>query len=112
MSKTTTPNYSPEMVAAIKAAQPLNAAKAADLAETFGKSPRSVIAKVLSLGLPYTSARPSRKDGSAVLRKAEIVRQITEAVSCDSPLSGLVKAPRKDLVSLREALLTAVLMGS
>ena len=48
-------NYTPEMVAKMVAAQPLNLAMAKDLASDFGLSHRSVISKAKSLGLEYLS---------------------------------------------------------
>ena len=91
-------NYTPEMEQAIKAASPLNIASAKDLANKLGRKPRSIIAKAISMGLPYNAAKPSRKDGSPVVRKAELVSAIEESLSSDAgSLVGLEKATRSAL---------------
>ena len=91
-------NYTPEMEQAITEASPLNIAKAKDLAEKIGRKPRSVIAKAISMGLPYNAAKPSRKDGSPVVRKAELVSAIEKSLSSDAgSLVGLEKATRSAL---------------
>ena len=91
-------NYTPEMEQAITEASPLNIAKAKDLANKLGRKPRSVIAKAISMGLPYDAAKPVRKDGSPVVRKAELVSAIEESLSSDAgSLVGLEKATRSAL---------------
>ena len=81
------PNYTPSMLATIKGYDSFNKDVAAEIAVKIGKSPRSVIAKIKSLGLPYTVQRPVRKDGSPVSRKAETV-------------AAIAKAPRSALIAL------------
>ena len=49
-------NYTEKMVATLRDSQPLNLAKAKDLAADFGLSHRSVISKAKSLGLEYVAA--------------------------------------------------------
>ena len=61
-------NYTPEMEQAITEASPLDIAKAKDLAEKLGRKPRSIIAKAISMGLPYNAAKPARKDGTPIVR--------------------------------------------
>ena len=94
-------NYTPEMEQAIKAASPLDIATAKVLANKLGRKPRSVIAKAISMGLPYNAAKPTRKDGSPVVRKAELVSAIEKSLSAgDGSLVGLEKATRSALDSL------------
>ena len=91
-------NYTPEMEQAITEASPLNIAKAKDLANKLGRKPRSVIAKAISMGLPYNAAKPARKDGTPVVRKAELVSAIEKSLSSDAgSLVGLEKATRSAL---------------
>ena len=94
-------NYTPEMEQAIKAESPLNIAKARVLAEKLGRKPRSVIAKAISMGLPYNAAKPTRKDGSQVVRKAELVSAIEKSLAAGKgSLVGLEKATRSALDTL------------
>ena len=94
-------NYTPEMEQAITAASPLNIAKARKLADKLGRKPRSVIAKAISMGLPYEAAKPTRKDGSAIARKAELVSAIENSLSAGAgSLVGLEKATRSALDTL------------
>ena len=52
-------NYTPEMVARITAAAPLNLAKAKELAADFGTvTYRSVISKAQSIGVEYVKLSP------------------------------------------------------
>ena len=97
----TQPNYTPAMLAVINGYDAFNKATATEIADKIGKSPRSVIAKIKSLGLPYTVQRPVRKDGSAITRKAETVAAIAKALDMDlNDLDGLAKAPRSALIAL------------
>ena len=94
-------NYTTDMVAVIQSYDSFNADVAQDIADQIGKSRRSVIAKIKSLGLPYAIKRPTRKDGSPVSRKADTVAAIAKAL--DMPvddLDGLAKAPRLALDNL------------
>ena len=97
-------NYTPEMVAIISGYSNVNGAGAAEIADKIGKSQRSVIAKIKSMGLPYAVKRPTRKDGSPVSRKADMVAAIAKALDADADeLAGLEKATRSALdVLLRE----------
>mgnify|MGYP001242520746 FL=1 len=91
-------NYTPEMEQAIKAESPLNIAKARKLAIELGRKPRSVIAKAISMGLPYEAAKPTRKNGAPIIRKSDYVRAIEKALSSgEGALVGLEKATRSAL---------------
>lgn len=92
-------NYSPEAVAAIKAAAPLNLAGAKALATELGKTYRSVIAKAKSLGVAYVS-KPAPAKKPKAETKAEIVGDIVNLVGGVS-LDGLEKAPAGALRALR-----------
>ena len=95
------PNYTPEMLAVIAGYDAFNKATATEIADKIGKSPRSVIAKIKSLGLPYSVQRPVRKDGSAISRKADTVAAIAKALDMElDDLDGLAKAPRSALEAL------------
>ncbi len=95
------PNYTPSMLATIKGYDSLNKDVATEIAREIGKSPRSVIAKIKSMGLPYTVQRPVRKDGSAISRKADTVAAIAKALDMElEDLDGLAKAPRSALIAL------------
>jgi len=94
-------NYSAEQEAAIKAAAPLNLEKAKALAEEFGKSWRSVVAKALSMEVEYISQpKPTKKPHQTT--KAELVSAIEERLNTN--LSGLEKATGRALANLVEAL--------
>ena len=83
-------NYTPEMIAAIEAAVPLDLEKAKDVAEKIGKTYRSVIAKAKSLGLTYVS-KPAPAKKAKGLTKAEKVSIL--AARMNTKLDGLEKAP-------------------
>jgi hypothetical protein len=89
------------MLAVINGYDAFNKATATEIADKIGKSPRSVIAKIKSMGLSYTVQRPVRKDGSPVSRKADTVAAIAKALDMDlDDLDGLTKAPRSALIAL------------
>ena len=95
------PNYTPSMLAVINGYDAFNKATATEIADKIGKSPRSVIAKIKSMGLSYTVQRPVRKDGSPVSRKADTVAAIAKALDMElEDLDGLAKAPRSALIAL------------
>jgi len=93
-------NYTPEMVATIKAAQPLDLAKAKALGAQLDRGYRSIIAKAKREGFEYISKpAPARK--KAAPSKAELVGAIAKAVDCDT-LDGLEKATGQSLAKLLE----------
>lgn len=67
------------------------------LAETFGKSVRSVIAKLSREGI-YVSQPRVTKSGEPVVRKSELVAQIEDHFGIEVPT--LVKASKTDLQEL------------
>ena len=89
-------SYTSQQVAALenaaKANDTLNGELAAKLALELGQSKRSVIAKIKSLGLPYTVAAKPVK-GTRATSKAEYVSAIAKALDADvTELDGLEKA--------------------
>ncbi len=70
--------------------------------ETGVRKPRSIVAKINRMGLPYAKKVVARKDGSKVQSKADLVKEI--ATSAGRTFEGLDKAPRADLVTLRDVL--------
>jgi len=87
-------NYTPEMVARITAAAPLNYAKAKELAEEFGNvTPRSVVSKAQSLGVEYVKLSPVKrapKDDTPT--KAEYLAAIRKALALTDRSGDLTKA--------------------
>ncbi len=97
----TQPNYTPEMLAVIAQYDSFDKDVAIDIAERIGKSPRSVIAKIKSMGLEYYVQRPVRKDGKPITRKIDTVIAIAKALDMDAlELEGLTKAPKAALEAL------------
>ena len=101
MKLPTQPNYTPAMLAVIGEYDRFDKAVAIEIAGRINKSPRSVIAKVKSMGLDYAVQRPVRKDGSAISRKIDTVLAIAKALDMDAlELEGLTKAPKAALEAL------------
>ena len=86
-------NYTPQMVAAITAAAPLNLAKARELADTFGNvSYRSVISKAQSIGVEYVKAAPAaRKPRDAGPTKAAYLAAIRKGLALPEREGDLTK---------------------
>ena len=85
-------NYTPQMVAALMAGTVTNYDTAVSYAEANSLSIRSVIAKVKSLGLPYTPKARILKRGERVTR-VELVRAIEKSLASGTDsLVGLEKS--------------------
>ena len=87
-------NYTDQMVAKIKAAAPLNLAKAQELSSEFGNvTYRSVISKAKSLGVEYVKAAPaakkSREDSPT---KAQYLAAIRKGLALPDREGDLTKA--------------------
>ena len=95
-------NYTPEMVAVLKAAQPINYAKAQELAKQLDRGVRSIIAKTKREGFDYIS-KPAPAKKKAAPSKADMVAAICAAVDTDS-LDGLEKATGSALNKLLSSL--------
>ena len=87
-------NYTPEMVARITAAAPLNLAKAKELAAEFGSvSYRSVISKAQSIGVEYVKLSPVKRTAKAdTPTKAEYLAAIRKALALPTREGDLTKA--------------------
>ena len=93
-------NYTPEMVAVLEAAQPIDYAKAQELGLQLDRGVRSIIAKCKREGIEYIS-KPAPAKKKAAPSKAELVGAIAKAVDCDT-LDGLEKATGQSLAKLLE----------
>ena len=86
-------NYTPQMVAAITAAAPLNLAKAKALAEEFGNvTYRSVISKAQSIGVEYVKASPVKRVKDDTPTKAEYLAAIRKGLALADRSGDLTKA--------------------
>ena len=94
-----TKNYSDEMVAEMHDLYSANPTRETVelIAENFGKSVRSVIAKLSREGI-YVSQPRVTKTGEPVVRKSELVAQIEAHFEIEIPT--LVKASKADLQTL------------
>ena len=71
------------------------------LAQSMGKSPRSIIAKLSALGI-YQKAERVTKRGEPVVMKAELVSQVQNAIGRELP--SLNKMTKVDLQFMIDAL--------
>lgn len=108
---TRNPNYTEEMVDAMVADYQSNPTKdtVAKLSAEFGKTTRSIVAKLVREGV-YVAAPRVTKTGAPVVRKAEIVTQIQDALGIELPT--LEKASKQDLESLLAKVAQCQLMTS
>ena len=98
-------NYTPKMENEIRELSPITYDIAVVLAEKFGKKLRSVIAKSCSLeGVEYIAKERVAKNGSAIVRKAEMVESIAKSLATDEDLSGLEKATKASLDALMRSI--------
>ena len=74
---------------------------AREIASHLGKSTKSVVAKLVSLGI-YKKAVRATKSGSPVVQKATLVKEIEKATGLTMP--SLVKATKADLLQLKATL--------
>ena len=93
----TVPNYRKEQIEALTKASPLDLESAKVIAESMGKSHRSVIAKVKSLGLVY-NCKPAPQKKPSKTTKAELVSQISGYL--DRDVTGLDKATSAALLAV------------
>ena len=96
-------NYTDEMVATITSEYEANPVRSTvdSLAERFDKSPRSIIAKLSTLGT-YQAPTRVTKTGAPVVKKEFIVAEINSKLGVELP--SLVKANKQDLEALFAAL--------
>ena len=102
MAEATAKNYTDEMVEHMVAAYEdmPTLATVEELVIEFGKPKRSIISKLSSLGVYKAQPRNTTKQGTPVVRKAEIVAQIEDALGTQLFLSSLTKASKADLETL------------
>ena len=96
-------NYTDEMVAQMTEQYSANPTRETvdELAETFGKTTRSIIAKLSREGV-YIAQPRTTKSGEPVVAKAELVAQIEAHFGIE--LTTLVKAGKQDLQRLVDAI--------
>ena len=96
-------NYTEEMVNTMTEAYAANPTRETvdALAEQFGKTTRSIIAKLSREGV-YVAQPRTTKSGEPVISKAELVAQIAEHFDIEIPT--LVKAGKQDLQRLVDAI--------
>ena len=96
-------NYTDKMVAEMHELYGSNPTRESveTLATKFGKSTRSLIAKLSREGI-YVPMERKTKTGEPIVRKAELVAQIETHYGIELP--SLVKATKADLIKLSEQL--------
>lgn len=98
---TRTPNYTDEMVDAMVAEYSSNPTKdtVSALAQEFNKSTRSIVAKLVREGV-YKAQPRTTKTGAPVVRKSEIVAEISVELGAQAGFPSLEKASKADLQNL------------
>ena len=96
---TTTKNYTKEQEAKMMADYSVEPTRSTveELSNELGKSVKSIIAKLVSLGV-YKKAEKLSKTGKRITSKSELVSQINEHYGFEMP--SLVKATKIDLQNL------------
>jgi hypothetical protein len=94
------PNYSAAQIAVIRAAAPLDMAKAKTLAKELGKTYRSVIAKAKSEDIEYVPKAVAKKRvGGATKKEMILLLSAKSGIALDT-LEGLEKATAISLAAL------------
>jgi hypothetical protein len=103
MQINTNTNYTPKMVGTMHEVYTANPTRESveALGKQFGKSTRSIIAKLSREGI-YVPMERKTKTGEPIVRKAELVALIEEHFGDTFP--SLVKATKTDLQRLVESL--------
>lgn len=91
--------YTPKILEAMQAVEVWNYATAVAFAAVHNLKPKSVVSKVISLGMPYEATpKPEAKEPvEKVVTKAELVAQIELATGLSMPT--LINANLADLVT-------------
>ena len=98
-------NYTKAQESELRELSPISYDVAVVLAEKFGKKLRSVIAKACSMDkVVYVARERVAKNGSAIVRKAEMVESIAKSLATDEDLSGLEKATKASLDALMRSI--------
>ena len=100
---TSTVNYTPEMIAVLTAAAPINHEKAQALAVQLDRGVRSIIAKCKREGIEYISKPAPAKKTNKAPTKVDMVAAIMAATGADN-LDGLEKATGSALNKLLSSL--------
>ena len=95
------PNYTEAQVKALRGSGKVDLQAAKKFATDWKKSPKSVIAKAVSLGIYQAEVRAKR--ATAKPRKADMVAAIVKALDAEK-LDGLEKAPMSALSNLLKAI--------
>ena len=105
MAAETAKNYTEEMVETMVAGYTSNPSRETVefLAKEYGKSIRSIIAKLSREGV-YIAQPRTTKNGNPIVRKADVVAKIGASLEGEFP--SLVKASKSDLLELHEALVS------
>lgn len=106
MAATKTVTYTADQTAELTAAYVLEPTEATvqEFAEKFGKSVRSIVAKLSREGV-YKAKERTRKDGSAVQKKDETADAIGKILQLDeAAVESLTKANRNALQAIFNAL--------
>lgn len=101
MTKTVEPKYTTTQVAELEAAAaqgPITPELAEAFANRWGKKPRAVVAKIVSMKLPYAKKVRAKKNIEAGATKADLVATIAAVIPGN--LAGLENAPRTALEAL------------
>ena len=103
MTANASQNYSESMIAEITAKYSADPVRATvdTLADQFGKSPRSIIAKLSALGI-YQKAERQTKRGEPVVKKEFFVNAVNERLGRELP--SVAKMTKVDLQALLELL--------
>lgn len=108
MSEQAKVNYTEEQIAILQSEatedNPMTFDRAKTLVDAVGHNPRSIVAKVRSLGLPYKNSERTAKNGDPIVRKSELVAQIAQALEVD-------ESDVESLESATKAALKLVLAG-
>ena len=98
-------NYTKAQESELRELSPISYDVAVVLAEKFGKKLRSVIAKACSMDkVVYVARERVAKNGSVIVRKAEMGESIAKSLSTDEDLSGLEKATKSSLDALMRSI--------
>jgi hypothetical protein len=97
------PNYTDSMLATMREEYTLEPTRdtVESLAIEFGKTPRSIIAKLSAMGI-YQKQERVTKRGEPVVMKAELVAQVQNAIGRELP--SLAKMTKPDLQFMIDAL--------
>ena len=98
-------NYTKAQENEIRELSPISYDVAVVLAEKFGKKLRSVIAKACSMDkVVYVARERVAKNGSVIVRKAEMVESIAKSLATGENLKGLEKATKASLDALMRSI--------